>query len=73
MVKKGTQRLVVAAVVVVGSVVGCPLVPVSDAGFVPRADTRQRRVETQKIEEAAEEQYNPKVMHDGLFQQLKIH
>ena len=27
----------------------------------------------QKIEEAAEEQYNPKVMHDGLFQQLKIH
>merc|ERR1711884_899313 len=26
-----------------------------------------------KIEEAAEEQYNPKVMHDGLFQQLKIH
>ena len=26
----------------------------------------------QKIEEAAEEQYNPKVMHDGLFQQLKI-
>ena len=26
----------------------------------------------QKIAEAAEEQYNPKVMHDGLFQQLKI-
>ena len=26
----------------------------------------------QKIEEAAEEQYNPKVMHDGLFQQLKF-
>ena len=26
-----------------------------------------------KIEETAEEQYNPKVMHDGLFQQLKIH
>ena len=25
-----------------------------------------------KIEETAEEQYNPKVMHDGLFQQLKI-
>ena len=27
----------------------------------------------QKISEAAEDQYNPKVMHDGLWQQLKIH
>ena len=26
----------------------------------------------QKISEAAEDQYNPKVMHDGLWQQLKI-
>ena len=29
--------------------------------------------ERQKIEEASEEQYNPNVMHDGLFQPLKIH
>ena len=26
----------------------------------------------QKISEAAEDQYNPKVMHDGLWQQLNI-
>ena len=52
----------------------CKLLPRPEASLLASC-WRQLKptAKRQKIEEAAEEQYNPKVMHDGLFQQLKIH
>lgn len=57
----------------------CKPLPRPEALLLPEAASlascwRQLKptAKRQKIAEAAEEQYNPKVMHDGLFQQLKI-
>ena len=52
----------------------CKPLPRPEAALLASCWRQLKPVATRrKIEETAEEQYNPKVMHDGLFQQLKIH
>ena len=52
----------------------CKAIPRPETAFLASCWRHLKpHAKRQKISEAAEEQYNPKVMHDGLFQQLKIH